>query len=156
MWWYPFCHQWLRIPFSKLTNRKWHPYYKMATGLPRYSWPWSTDQEQMGACRGCDLAAKSQGLLILPLLSFAGTFQSPEQCIVPFKEIEYGFGYIIIRSPCTPYSIYIRRTIPRRLLVVRGDQRNSFITRTTGLCRDYLRDPCLLALDIATHHHQSP
>ena len=26
-------------------------------------------------------------------------------------EIEYGFGYIIIRSPYTPYSIYLRRTI---------------------------------------------
>ena len=31
--------------------------------------------------------------------------------IVPLKYIEYGFGYIIIRSPCTPYSIYLRGTI---------------------------------------------
>ena len=27
---------------------------------------------------------------------------------VPLKSIEYGFGYIIIRSPYTPYSTYLR------------------------------------------------
>ena len=31
--------------------------------------------------------------------------------IVFLKEIEYGFGYIIIRSPCTPYSIFLRGVI---------------------------------------------
>ena len=31
--------------------------------------------------------------------------------IVPLKYIEYGFGYIIIRSPYTPYSIYLRGII---------------------------------------------
>ena len=31
--------------------------------------------------------------------------------IVPLKKIEYGFGYTIIRSPYTPYSIYLRGTI---------------------------------------------
>ena len=30
--------------------------------------------------------------------------------IVPLKQTEYGFGYIIIRSPYTPYSIYLRGT----------------------------------------------
>ena len=29
----------------------------------------------------------------------------------PHKWKEYGFGYIIIRSPYTPYSIYLRGTI---------------------------------------------
>ena len=39
--------------------------------------------------------------------------QTPGSCncflnpIVPLKKIEYGFGNITIRSPCTPYSIYI-------------------------------------------------
>ena len=31
--------------------------------------------------------------------------------IVPRKEIEYGFGYITIRSPYTSYSVYLRGTI---------------------------------------------
>ena len=31
--------------------------------------------------------------------------------IVPMMWIEYGFGYMIIRSPYTPYSIYLRGTI---------------------------------------------
>ena len=31
--------------------------------------------------------------------------------IVTFKWMESGFGYIIIRSPYTPYSIYSRGTI---------------------------------------------
>ena len=31
--------------------------------------------------------------------------------IVPLKVIEYGFGKITIRSPYTPYSIYLRGTI---------------------------------------------
>ena len=31
--------------------------------------------------------------------------------IAPLKQIEYGFGYVIIRCPYTPYSIYLRRTI---------------------------------------------
>ena len=42
------------------------------------------------------------------------------------KQIEYGLGYITIRSPYTPYSIYLRGTIhiqqktsPQRLLLVR-------------------------------------
>ena len=33
--------------------------------------------------------------------------------IVPLKQIESGFGYIIIRSPYTPYSTYLRGTIGR-------------------------------------------
>ena len=39
----------------------------------------------------------------------------------PLKYIEYGFGYVTIRSPHTPYSIYLRGTIillyPNRALV---------------------------------------
>ena len=31
--------------------------------------------------------------------------------IVSLKKIEYGFGYIIIRSPYTLYSLYLRGTI---------------------------------------------
>ena len=31
--------------------------------------------------------------------------------IVPLKKMEYGFGCSITRSPYTPYSIYLRRTI---------------------------------------------
>ena len=31
--------------------------------------------------------------------------------IVPLKSIEYGFGYVLIRPPYTPYSIYLRGTI---------------------------------------------
>ena len=30
---------------------------------------------------------------------------------VPLKYTEYGFGHIIIRSPYTPYSIYLRGAI---------------------------------------------
>ena len=29
----------------------------------------------------------------------------------PLKYIEYGFGYIIVRFPPTPYSIYLRGTV---------------------------------------------
>ena len=32
-------------------------------------------------------------------------------CVVPLKYIEYGFGYILIRSSYTPYSIYLRGTV---------------------------------------------
>ena len=40
-----------------------------------------------------------------------------DRVIVPLKEIEYGFGYIIIiiRSPYTPQSIYLRGTIESRV-----------------------------------------
>ena len=31
--------------------------------------------------------------------------------IIPLKQIEYGFGYVLISSPYTPYSIYFRGTI---------------------------------------------
>ena len=31
--------------------------------------------------------------------------------IVPLQKIEYGFRCIILRSPYTPYSIYLGRTI---------------------------------------------
>ena len=31
--------------------------------------------------------------------------------IVLLKQIEYGFGYITLRSPHTPYSIYLRGTL---------------------------------------------
>ena len=31
--------------------------------------------------------------------------------MVPLKKIEYGFGYIIVRSPYTAYSIYLRGTV---------------------------------------------
>ena len=30
--------------------------------------------------------------------------------IAPLKQLEHGFGYIMIRSPYTPYSIYLRGT----------------------------------------------
>ena len=39
---------------------------------------------------------------------FKGHHESP---IVPLKLIEYGFKYIFIRSPNTPYSICLRGTI---------------------------------------------
>ena len=42
---------------------------------------------------------------------FRGFIQGVSGCIVPLKSIEYGFGYMIIRSPYTPYSIYFRGTI---------------------------------------------
>ena len=31
--------------------------------------------------------------------------------VVPLKQIEHGFGYVIIRSPYTPYSIYLSGTV---------------------------------------------
>ena len=31
--------------------------------------------------------------------------------IAPLKLIEYGFGYIIIRSPYAPYYFYLRGTV---------------------------------------------
>ena len=31
--------------------------------------------------------------------------------LIPVERIEYGFGYVILRSPCTPYAIYSRGTI---------------------------------------------
>ena len=34
--------------------------------------------------------------------------------IVPLKFIEYGFGYLITRSPSSPYSIYLSGIIHRR------------------------------------------
>ena len=37
--------------------------------------------------------------------------------IVPLKCIEYGSGYVIIRSPYTPYSIYFRGTIGLGIMV---------------------------------------
>ena len=43
-------------------------------------------------------------VLVLYLLDF-------QESIVPLNQIEYGFGYIIIRSPYFPYSIYLRGTI---------------------------------------------
>ena len=36
---------------------------------------------------------------------------SYKQIIVSLKQIEYGFGYIIVRSPYTSYSIYLRGAI---------------------------------------------
>ena len=36
---------------------------------------------------------------------------NPLRLMVPLKQIEFGFGYILIRSPYTPYSIYLRGTI---------------------------------------------
>ena len=38
-----------------------------------------------------------------------------QKTLVPLRYIEYGFGYIIIRSPHTTYSIYLRGTIGSRL-----------------------------------------
>ena len=32
--------------------------------------------------------------------------------LVPLKYTEYGFGYSIIRSPYTPYSVYLRGGYP--------------------------------------------
>ena len=43
---------------------------------------------------------KDAGLLVAPACFRVET-------IVPLKQIEYGFGYIIIRSPYTPFSIYL-------------------------------------------------
>ena len=34
--------------------------------------------------------------------------------VVPVKQIEYVFVYIIVGSPCTPYSIYLRGTVHLR------------------------------------------
>ena len=47
-------------------------------------------------------------------------WQSRRILIVPLKYMEYGFGYIIVRSPYTRYSIYLRGTIllcPARVAV---------------------------------------
>ena len=35
--------------------------------------------------------------------------------MVPLKQIEHGFGFIVISSPCTPDSIYLRGTIGFRV-----------------------------------------
>ena len=41
-----------------------------------------------------------------------GVAHSTTNNIVPLKQMEYGFGYIKIRYPYSPYSTYLRRTIP--------------------------------------------
>ena len=33
------------------------------------------------------------------------------RALVPLKYIEYGFGHVTLRSPYTPYPIYLRGTI---------------------------------------------
>ena len=38
-------------------------------------------------------------------------FLQVRMSIIPLKKIEDGFGYIIVRSSYTPYSIYRRGTI---------------------------------------------
>ena len=38
--------------------------------------------------------------------------------IVSLKWIEYGFGYSVIGSPYTPYSIYLRGTRPKSLPIL--------------------------------------
>ena len=40
-----------------------------------------------------------------------GRYPKPLTLIVPLTYIEYGCGYVILRSPYTPYSIYWRGTI---------------------------------------------
>ena len=55
---------------------------------------------------------------ILQRVEVEGDFDSGLCCfrpgrvnIVPLKQKEYGFGYLFVRSPSTPYSIDLRGTI---------------------------------------------
>ena len=41
----------------------------------------------------------------------------PVTSIVPLKKKEYGSGYIMIRTPCTPCSIYVRGNTNPKLLI---------------------------------------
>ena len=70
---------------------------------------------------GCSLEYKSNALCFNNLLSdFSGIPlggvldpSGPQYQKHVFRNTQYGFGYIIIRSPNTPYSIYLRRTNPQ-------------------------------------------
>ena len=42
------------------------------------------------------------------------------ELIVPLKYIKYGFGYIIIRTPYTPYFIYLRGMIEFKVYLSNG------------------------------------
>ena len=46
--------------------------------------------------------------------NFQGTTEF-SAAMVTLKWIEYGFGFIIIRSPYTPYSIYLRVTVIQQI-----------------------------------------
>ena len=64
----------------------------------------------------CPFRAQFFGMCYVPLhYTPAGTFKSTKResytHIVPLELIDHGFGYIIIRSPYTPYSIYLRGTL---------------------------------------------
>ena len=48
---------------------------------------------------------------VMVLASLALPKLHTPNCIVPLQYIEHGFGYTILRSPYTPYSIYLRGTI---------------------------------------------
>ena len=83
------------------------------------------------------------------------------QLTAPLKWIEYDFGSIIIRSPYTPYSIYLRGTI--RSEVSGRSLRSSVRCETEGRCAVYqlktilamLRFACQFALD-GTRHNLPP
>ena len=49
--------------------------------------------------------------------------------IVPLRWIEYGSGYVVTRSPYTPYSVYVRGTKVFCLLLAHGEG-------DRGLCRE--------------------
>ena len=57
---------------------------------------------------GCRLRTKGTDLTVCNLGAYLSwSCIEPQTLIVPLKYIEYGFGYIIIRSPYTPDSIYL-------------------------------------------------
>ena len=45
------------------------------------------------------------------LIKHQGDNACARQVCSPLKQTEYGFGYITIRSPYIPYSMYLRETI---------------------------------------------
>ena len=46
---------------------------------------------------------------------FCGYLSSCAELYSPDRTVMYGFGYVIVRSPYTPYSIYLSGTIPSTL-----------------------------------------
>ena len=70
------------------------------------------------ALRAYGFAAEFLGTVeILQPVEVKGDFDSGLCCfrpghvnIVPLKQIEYGFGYLFVRFPSTPYSMYLRGT----------------------------------------------
>ena len=58
-------------------------------------------------CHHCHSHSRCQSSPLLSIIAIRRRLLH----ILPLKLIEYGFGYVIIRSPNTPYSIDLRGTI---------------------------------------------